>query len=571
MIEQGNTVGVVGLGSLGLPLVELLVEAGVPVIAVDVDPAAVERARSRSIAAHNGMSVLSAANLVVEAVPEHRETKRAVLRTIAEVCPPDTVLVSTTASLSLMALAAESGRPSKLVGLRFMVPPAPGGTCEVTRTAMSEAGAASAVDALVSRLPLAVKDFGSAQMLAWQLLLGYLNRAVSLYESGYATREDIDTAMKLGCGLPAGPLTLLDHLGVDSVRDELAALHERTRRAAHAPAALLSDLVGRNRLGRKAGMGVYDYGAAGVVGSPRPDRTMNAVPRPVSRIGVVGSGTMGRGIAQVTALGGFDTVLSARTQEKAEAAIEAIDAAMVRAVRRGQIRPEARRQALARIHPSSGYADLGDRDVVMEAVTEVEDIKAEVFGALGRVCRPGAVLTTTTSSLSVADCAEAADRRADVVGMHFFHPAPVMGLVEVSRTEFTGDDVLATAHTLARSLGKTPVNCTDRAGFIVNYLLFPYLNDAVALVEAGAATIEELDQAVENGLGHPLGPFALMDAIGLDVCEAIQKRLHDVNDDPDIKSSAVLTALVASDRLGRKVGAGFYNHDLSPFHDVLGV
>lgn len=570
MAEQGNTVGVVGLGSVGLPLAELLVEAGVPVVAVDTDPAAVERARARSIAAHAGMSVLSPASLVVEAVPEHRETKTAVLRTIAEVCRPDTVLVSTTASLSLMALAAESGRPSAVVGWRFVVPPAPGGACEVAPTAMSDPGAVKALDALVRRLPLTAKDFGPARPLAWELLLGYLNRAVSLYESGYATREDIDTAMKLGCGLPSGPLALLDRLGLDLVRRELAGLHERTGRAAHAPAPLLSDLVGRKRFGCKAGMGVYDYETADVASRPA-DPAGTAAPRPVSRIGIVGSGTMGRGIAQVTALGGFDTVLSARTREKAEAAIEAIDAAMVRAVRRGQIRPEARRQALARIHPSSGYGELGDRDVVMEAVTEVEAVKAEVFAELGRVCRPGAVLTTTTSSLSVAGCAEAAARRGEVVGMHFFHPAPSMGLVEISRTEFTGDDVLATAHTLARSLGKTPVNCTDRAGFIVNYLLFPYLNDAVALAEACAATVEELDRAVANGLGHPLGPFALMDAIGLDVCEAIQKRLHEVHDDPDIKCSAVLTALVDGERLGRKVGAGFYNHDLSPFHDVLGV
>ena len=560
MAERSVTVGVVGLGSLGLAWAELLVDVGISVIAVDTDPAALARARARAVPVAAELSALSAAYLVIEAVTENEEVKGSVLRAVAATCAPDTVLVSTTASLSLPALATASTRPTRLVGLRSLTPPVAGSGVEVVQTTMSDQDAVRTVKALLDRLPLAEKTFGPARHLARDLLLAYLNRSVALYEADYASREDIDAAMRLGCGLPAGPLTLLDRIGLDVVERELADLHRRTGRAAHAPAPLLSAMVRRQQLGRKVGRGIYDYEPSGAMVPPRAANPAGATPREVVAVGVVGSGTMARGIAQVAALGGLDTILLARRQEKAEAAVEEIDAALVRAVRRGQISPDQRRAALARLHPSSAFEDLADRDVVLEAVAEDEEIKAEIFGRLDQVCRPGAILSTTTSSLSVTACAEATGRRGDVVGMHFFNPAPAMRLVEVCRTEFSDDDVVATAHALAQSLGKTPVDCADRAGFIVNYLLFPYLNDAVLLVESGAAGVEDIDNAVAGGLGHPLGPFALMDAIGLDVGEAIQRRLHEVSHDPDVKPSAMLTELTRLGRLGRKVGAGFYNH-----------
>ncbi|MCA1217789.1 3-hydroxyacyl-CoA dehydrogenase family protein [Streptomyces sp. 8L] len=561
MTETNVTVGVVGLGSLGLAFAELLTAAGISVVAVDADAAAVHRAQDRSVPATTEIGALSACYVVIEAVTEDAEVKGAALRAVASVCATDVVVVSTTASLSLSALATASGRPTRLVGLRFLTPPVAGSGFEVVSTTMSDKDTVGTLKTLLNRLALEERTFGPARQHARDLLLTYLNRSFALYEAGYATREDIDTAMRLGCGLPAGPLTLLDRIGLDVVERELADLYRRTGRAAHTPVPLLTAMVRRQELGRKVGKGVYEYEPSGAVISAQGSRLAGeAEPRQIGKVALVGSGTMARGIAQVAALGGLDTILLARSHEKAEVAIEAIDAAMARAVRRGQIVPDQRRAALARLCPSSTFTDLGDRDVVMEAVAEDDDVKAEIFGKLDQVCRPGAILTTTTSSLSVTGCAEATARRGDVVGMHFFNPAPAMGLVEVCRTEFTDDDVLATAHLLARTLGKTTVDCSDRAGFIVNYLLFPYLNDAVLLVESGAATIEDIDCAVESGLGWPLGPFALMDVIGLDVSEAIQQRLHGVNHDPDVKPTTMLTELTKLGRLGRKVGAGFFNH-----------
>lgn len=545
MTEQNVTVGVVGLGSVGQACVELLTESGIAVIAADSDPAAV-----------------AGADLVIEAVPEDEEIKASVLRAVAASCSPDTVLISTTATLSLASLAAASGRPTRLVGLRFLVPPGTGTGFELMTTTMTDPDAADAAKALLARLPLRQRELGHAHRLAWDLLLAYLNRSVALYEAGYATREDIDTAMRLGCGLPSGPLALLDRIGLDVAATGLTDLHQRTGRAAHAPAGLLSRMVDDQHFGAKVSRGIYAYTPSGELASAaeRIGLDHDVTAREVTGIGLVGSGTMARGIAQVTSISGLDTVLVARTKEKADAAIEAIDASMVRAVRRGQITPDQRRAALTNLHPSCDFEDLADRDVVVEAVAEDDEVKAEVFAQLDGVCRPGTIFTTTTSSLSVTDCAEATERRADVVGMHFFNPAPAMMLVEVCRTEFVSEDVLATAHALARRLGKTPVDCSDRAGFIVNYLLFPYLNDAVRLVESGVATIEEIDAAVESGLGYPVGPFTLMDSIGLDVGEAIQRRLHEVNHDPDVKPTAMLTQLIKLGRLGRKTGAGFYAH-----------
>ncbi|MFB9909394.1 3-hydroxyacyl-CoA dehydrogenase family protein [Allokutzneria oryzae] len=563
MTAQISTVAVVGLGSVGQALVELLSGAGLTVAGLDCDPGAVTRARGRapgSVLPGNDYAALRTADVIIEAVPEHYEIKAAVLRAVAEVCPSDTVLVSTTASLSLASLAVASGRPGQVVGLGFLAPPAERIGVELVTTAMSTAETTAKAKALLGLLPIAQKDLGAARGLAWDLVLAYLNRSVALYEAGYATREDIDTAMRLGCGLPTGPLALLDRIGLDVAQKALADLHARTDIATHAPTGLLNRMVDGGLLGRKVGQGFYTYSASGGIDSEpeRCDRGGTVPARTVNRIGVIGSGTMARGIAQVTTQAGLETVLVARDEHKADAAARAIDDSLVRAVRRGRVTPDQRRDALALLIPSASRIAVAECDLVIEATAEEIDVKTEVFAELDEICKPGAILATTTSSLSVTACAEATSRRADVIGMHFFNPAPAMRLVEVSRTEFTGDDVLTSVHALASRLGKTTVDCSDRAGFIVNYLLFPYLNDAIRLVESGAATVPGLDAAIESGFGYPMGPFTLLDTIGLDISEAIQWRLHEINYDPDVKPATLLTSLVELGRLGRKTGAGFW-------------
>ncbi|BCB84339.1 3-hydroxyacyl-CoA dehydrogenase family protein [Phytohabitans suffuscus] len=384
----------------------------------------------------------------------------------------------------------------------------------------------------------------AARTAAEELVYGYLNRAAHLDQRGQVGRADVDTAMRLGCRLPAGPFETLDRVGLVPAVKVLDALHDRTGHPAHRPAEALR---------RHTAEGRDRYPPA--PSSPGVGGATEA--RPVGRVGVLGSGTMARGIAEVTAAAGIPTVLVARSAAKAVAAVEAIGGSLTKAVSRGKNTEEGRAGALARLAVADDLGALSTCDLVVEAIVEDLPTKRVAFVALGRVCRPGAVLATTTSSLSVSACAEAAGRTGDVLGLHFFNPAPVMRLVEVVRTQWTSADVLATADALCARLGRTGVPCADTAGFIVNYLLFPYLNEAVKMLDRGAVDPAELDTVVEQEYGYPMGPFALLDAVGLDVSLAIQRRLHEEYGDPYLAPAASLERLVAAGHLGRKTGTGF--------------
>ncbi|WP_404868304.1 3-hydroxyacyl-CoA dehydrogenase NAD-binding domain-containing protein [Kitasatospora griseola] len=372
--------------------------------------------------------------------------------------------------------------------------------------------------------------------VAEALVLGHLNRAVALHDEGAASRADLDTAMRLGCGLPEGPFGAIDRLGPDRVHRRLVALLARTGDPAFAPAAGL--LAARPDAGPAS--------AADPVGAAAP-----------ARLGVLGSGTMAGGIAEAAARAGVPVVLVARAPESAQRARTGVDGSLDRAVRRGRATRQDAADALARIRFGADPAPLADCDLVVEAVAEDERVKREVFARLGALCAPGAVLATSTSSLSVARCTEPAGRPERLVGLHFFNPAPVMRLVELVRGPATGGPALAAARALCGRLGKTVVESPDRTGFLVNYLLFAYLARAVRAVERGDADPAGTDAAVESGFGFPLGPFALLDTIGLDVSLAILEQLHEAYREPDFEPPRLLREAVAQGLLGRKNGRGF--------------
>ncbi|MFE7778563.1 3-hydroxyacyl-CoA dehydrogenase family protein [Streptomyces sp. NPDC057445] len=566
--EGRSALAIVGLGSVGESLLRLALAAGHEVVAVDHDPDVLARAARRAKAATATGSTdgicftddyarLGRASLVVEAVPEDPDTKTEVLRRIAEAAPR-AVLVTTTAQLPLTRLAIASGRPEAVAALRFLVPPGPGGPVEPVRTALTVPGTAAALDALIASLGLTPVSIGSRPAAdATALVLSYLNRAVVFLDQGHASRDDIDTAMRLGCGLPQGPLELLDTMGLDTARTALTRLWRRTGDVSFEPAPLLTRMVTAGALGRKSGEGFHAYDDQGrPLRAPAPPPDATPV-RPLRTVGVLGSGAMARGIAEVTAAAGHPTTLVARSHAKAAAALESVEASLTRSVRRGRTTPEARAAALRLLDSADDLAALADCDLVIEAVAEDMEVKRERFAALGRAVKPGALLATTTSSLSVADCATASGRPADVIGLHFFNPAPLMKLVEVVRTGRTSGETAASAQAFAAGLGRTTVDCPDRAGFIVNALLFPYLGAAVGLLRRPHTGIEETDAAVEHGFGFPMGPFALLDTIGLDVSLAIQNRLYDQLGTPEHLPSPLLSALVATGALGRKNGRGF--------------
>ncbi|WP_024936479.1 3-hydroxyacyl-CoA dehydrogenase [Actinomadura welshii] len=280
-----------------------------------------------------------------------------------------------------------------------------------------------------------------------------------------------------------------------------------------------------------------------------------------SRVGVVGLGTMGAGIAEVVARGGLAVVGIEVNRDALERGRGHLESSTGRAVKRGRLTEDAQREILGRITLSTDFADLGDCDLVIEAVPERLDLKRKVFAELDRVCRDDAVLATNTSSLSVTDIAVTTGRPSEIVGVHFFNPAPVMKLVEIIGTVLTEPDAVTRVAELVRGLGKTPVTIGDRAGFVANRLLFGYLNQAAGMLEAGHATRDDIDTAMKEGAGLPMGPFTLMDLIGLDTCLEVLDAIYAESRDRRHAASPVLRELVTAGLLGRKTGRGFYSHD----------
>ncbi|HVF19604.1 MAG TPA: 3-hydroxybutyryl-CoA dehydrogenase [Mycobacteriales bacterium] len=282
--------------------------------------------------------------------------------------------------------------------------------------------------------------------------------------------------------------------------------------------------------------------------------------RSVRRVGVVGTGTMATGIVEVCAKAGYDVVFRARGVDKVAAVRAALEKSLEKAVQRGKLDADERDAALGRVTGTVELDDLADCDLIIEAVVEDLAVKRALFAALDEVVKPGAILATTTSSLPVIECASATSRPGDVVGMHWFNPATLMKLVEVVPTVRTSDDVVSTVKAVCAEVGKHPVVCGDRAGFIVNALLFPYLNDAVKMLEEHYSTVDDIDFAMKLGCGHPMGPFELLDVVGLDVALAIEQTLYLEFREPGFAPAPLLEHLVTAGYLGRKTGRGFRDY-----------
>ncbi len=280
----------------------------------------------------------------------------------------------------------------------------------------------------------------------------------------------------------------------------------------------------------------------------------------VKRVGVVGCGVMGSGIVEVCARASLDVVYLEATRELVEAGRGRIEASTLRALERGKISEQERDAALARISGTTNMADLADRELVIEAATEHYETKREVFRQLDDVTKPEAFLASNTSSIPIVDLGAATTRADKVVGMHFFNPVPVMALIEIVKAITTSDETVEFARAFGAVLGKAAVLSRDRAGFIVNMLLIPYLNGAVRMLEEGFATREDIDAAVHLGLGHPLGPLQLLDLIGLDTALYVADVLFEEFKEPLFAPPPLLKRMVTAGHLGRKSGKGFYDY-----------
>jgi 3-hydroxybutyryl-CoA dehydrogenase len=281
----------------------------------------------------------------------------------------------------------------------------------------------------------------------------------------------------------------------------------------------------------------------------------------ITRVGIVGSGIMGSGIAEVASKAGCEVVLRSRSQASADAMVAALEKSLTKQVERGKIEQGEAEAVLGRVSATSSLNDLAECDLVIESVVEDLVVKKDLFAELDNICNPKTILATNTSTLPVVEMAMATGRPELVCGVHFFNPAPAMALVEVVRPITAADTTVEAAIAFAEKCGKDPVEVKDQAGFIVNALLFPYLNNAVRLLEQGVATREGIDSAMKGGCGFPMGPFALLDLVGLDTSLAILDALYEEYRDPNYAAVPLLRRLVTSGQLGRKTKKGFYDYN----------
>ncbi len=590
MARDFKTIGVIGLGTMGAGITEVFARNGFNVVGVELNDEAVERGRAHlehstgravdrgklseedqkalldRITLTTSMKDLAEADLVVEAVVEHLDVKKQVMAQLDEVVGPDAILATNTSSLSVTEISTANSRPGRVVGIHFFNPAPVQNLVEVVRTVVTDPGVLNDVTAILGQLgksPVVCGD--KAGFIANTLLFGYLNHAVAMFEGHYATREDIDAAMRFGCGYPMGPLALLDLIGLDTAYEILDTMYKQGRDRLHAPAPILKQMVTAGMLGRKSGRGFYTYADVDSSQVVPDDLTPSAdsapqIRRPISKVGVVGTGTMASGIVEVFAKAGFDVVYVGRSDAKVDGVRTGIERSLDKAIQRGKLEESAKADVLGRLTGTTRLDDLSRVDIVVEAIAEDLQIKTTLFENLDEICKPGASLATTTSSLPIIAMAKVTSRPQDVIGMHFFNPASIMKLVEVVTTVVTADDVAETVRALCDKVGKVAVSCGDRAGFIVNALLFPYLNDAVKMLEAHYATADDIDTAMKLGCALPMGPFELLDVVGNDVSLAIQRELYLEFREPGFAPAPLLEHLVTAGYLGRKTQRGFRDY-----------
>ncbi len=280
----------------------------------------------------------------------------------------------------------------------------------------------------------------------------------------------------------------------------------------------------------------------------------------IKRVGIVGSGIMGSGIAEVAGKAGYEVVLRSRQQATADAMVAALEKSLAKQVERGKLEDADRNAVLGRVRAVADLGELAECDLVIESILEDLDTKKQLFSDLDRICGDGAILATNTSTLPVIEMAMSTGRPEKVCGVHFFNPAPAMSLVEIIQCLTTSDETVAATTEFASTCGKKPVLVKDQAGFIVNALLFPYLNNAARMMDAGVATRDDIDTAMKGGCNFPMGPLELLDLVGLDTSLSILEALYAEFKDPNYAPAPILRRMVSAERLGRKSGVGFYDY-----------
>jgi 3-hydroxybutyryl-CoA dehydrogenase len=529
--RQFRSVGVVGLGTMGAGIAEVFARSGLSVVAVEVDPTALARGRGHvekstgravtrgrmstdeqkslleRISFATELAALADVDLVIEAVPERLEIKTSTFGALDDICRPDAVLATNTSSLSITDIAVASGRSTHVIGMHFFNPAPVMKLVEIVHSVLTDAEVIADVRALTERLGKTAVSVGDrAGFVANRLLFGYLNQAAGMLECGRATAEDIDTAMTVGAGLPMGPLALLDLIGLDTSVQVLDTIYAETRDRRYAAVPTLRHLVTAGHLGRKTGRGLYDYADVASTGGSEPPPAAE-----FAKIGLVGRG--------------------ARADEIAS-----------------RIGHRVLHVDPAKLKP------LGGCDVIIDAAGGTADEVRSRFTAIGKAAASDAVLVTTAPSPAVLDCAVAAGRPDRVVGLHIVGPAagtddtaPV--LAELVASLVSAAAAVTQVAGLAARMGLTLVRSLDQAGFIVEALLLPHLNDALSMRQDEYASAEDIDAAMRFGCGYRHGPFALLDQLGARTVLDGLNAIYAERPEPGLAPTALLRQVAALDAL----------------------
>jgi 3-hydroxybutyryl-CoA dehydrogenase len=516
-----RTAGVVGLGTMGAGIAEVFARAGLDVVAVEINDDLLAAGRSRlegslakavdrgrlsetdrgamlsRVRFTTSRTDLAAANLVTEAVPERLEIKAELFADLDRICPPTTVLATNTSSLPVTKIATSTGRPGRVVGMHFFNPAPVMKLVEVVHTVLTDAEVVDAVRDLAARCgktPVVVGD--RAGFVANALLFGYLNAAARAAETGQASVADIDAAVVAACGLPMGPLTLLDLIGLDVSLDVMETMFDETRDQRYAPAPLLRRLVMAGQLGRKTGGGYYRYDEKPPVAALPDAAFSTGEARSTARVVGVSSGAKS---AVLSALG--------------DVAVVAIE-------------------------------EVADADVVVVDGGS-RNGSAELCARVAAVAKSGAVIAVaTTDEAPVGTIAAGTGRVADVVGLHIpLTPKP--GVIEIVATLHSSPDAVATAVAVVRGAGLVGVPCRDRPGYLLDMIVLPHLGDAVRMVDDHYATVEDVEAAMTLGCGYPTGPFAMIDAVGADNLRSGLLHLAAATHLPSLAPAPLLDELAA--------------------------
>ncbi|WP_374929156.1 3-hydroxyacyl-CoA dehydrogenase family protein [Kytococcus sedentarius] len=544
-MTQIASVGVVGLGTMGAGIVEVFARGGLQVVGVEMTPELAERGRgllekSTGRALEKGkldeagrqkildavtftteLSDLADVDLVVEAVPEKMEIKHDIFGRLDAATKPEAILATNTSSLSVTEIAAGTQRRDRVVGMHFFNPAPVQRLVEVIHTPTTDADAVQAVQELASRLgkePVVVAD--RAGFVANHLLHGYMNRSGQLYFDGAVSAEDLDTAMHVGAGLPMGPLTLMDMVGLDVCNGIGGVIHSLTHKAMHAPSYELATMVEAGLLGRKSGAGFHAYSqeakaaAAETTGAP-------AAAREVSVVGVIGAGGAADELAEAFTGAGLEVL---RIEEAGDD---------LSGLSRAQVVVEAAEI----VEPNEVDWDELDESEV-EADAALVELDA-LFLELGRVLEPDAIIVSLTAD-STVDLAVTSGRHMASLRAVLHEETPYGRLIELGRITTTAPEVEATVRALATTAGLTPVVVRDQPGLVVEWLLVPFLNEAVLMAQSGYASSEDIDTAMVHGCGYPMGPFALIDHLGADHVLDVQSELFGATQEPGLAPAASL-------------------------------